>query len=485
MPASKSSANLRASKLIRYGPAIAFLVLAGFALFFAWAAWSSGWTTAYGDAEAHLNIARRITDSRTPGPSQIGTVWLPLSHLLMAPFAAVDALWFNGLAGVIPSFLCYLLATVLLYRLAGLFAGAVFALNPNMLYLAATPMTEPIMAAALAGLLYATLRYRDAPSARGLLLIAAVSDLASLTRYDGWFLIPFIALFVWNKGGRKHAIWFAALAALAPLAWLAHNQYYYGDPLAFYRGPYSAQAILARQLAEGMPQPAMGSWWQAIRYYSYAVKDVIGWPILIAAACGTAISLYRRQFWPLAMLVLPGVFYIWSIHSGGTPVFVRELEPHTWYNTRYALAVLPFVAVATAALPRSVLIVVAGIAAMLLTLSPKVPVLAEASHWNLDGIGPELPAYRSGQGIIFRFDTLAGVLRAANIPFREGLYQDNLPQWKEALADPKVFQREEWALAIEGDEVDQAVKRQGNAYRLMQTIQKGDKAILVYRLAPQ
>jgi hypothetical protein len=122
---------------------------------------------------------------------------------------------------------------------------------------------------------------------------------------------------------------------------------------------------------------------------------------------------------------------------------------------------------------------------MLLTLSPKVPVLAEASHWNLDGIGPELPAYRSGQGIIFRFDTLAGVLRAANIPFREGLYQDNLPQWKEALADPKVFQREEWALAIEGDEVDQAVKRQGNAYRLMQTIQKGDKAILVYRLAPQ
>src|SRR5258706_3328835 len=45
----------------------------------------------YGDAEAHLNIARRILDSRTPGPEQIGTVWLPLPHLLMIPFAIHDA----------------------------------------------------------------------------------------------------------------------------------------------------------------------------------------------------------------------------------------------------------------------------------------------------------------------------------------------------------------------------------------------------------
>ena len=39
-----------------------------------------GYVLYYGDAEAHLNIARRIVDSRTPGPEQIGTVWLPLPH---------------------------------------------------------------------------------------------------------------------------------------------------------------------------------------------------------------------------------------------------------------------------------------------------------------------------------------------------------------------------------------------------------------------
>ncbi len=33
----------------------------------------------YGDAVAHINIARRVFDSRTPGLLQLGTVWLPLA----------------------------------------------------------------------------------------------------------------------------------------------------------------------------------------------------------------------------------------------------------------------------------------------------------------------------------------------------------------------------------------------------------------------
>src|SRR5436309_3393858 len=57
----------------------------------------------YGDAVAHINIARRIFDSRTPGLLQLGTVWLPLPHLLMAPFLVSRALWQTGMGGSIPS----------------------------------------------------------------------------------------------------------------------------------------------------------------------------------------------------------------------------------------------------------------------------------------------------------------------------------------------------------------------------------------------
>src|ERR1700675_3079393 len=183
-----------------------------------------GYVLYYGDAEAHLNIARRVLDSRTPGAEQIGTVWLPLPHLLMLPFVMHDACWRNGLAGAIPSAAGFVAAGAFLFAAArrlyasaaaGLAAALLFALNPNMLYLQSTPMTEAIFAAALAALLWATVWFRDSQSAWALLAAAAASNAASLTRYEGWFLIPFVALYLLIAGRRKsHAVVFAFLAAM-------------------------------------------------------------------------------------------------------------------------------------------------------------------------------------------------------------------------------------------------------------------------------
>jgi hypothetical protein len=47
----------------------------------------------YGDAVAHLHIARRVFDSITPGFRQLGSVWLPLPHILLLPFV-----WNMGIA---------------------------------------------------------------------------------------------------------------------------------------------------------------------------------------------------------------------------------------------------------------------------------------------------------------------------------------------------------------------------------------------------
>src|SRR5882757_7785416 len=66
----------------------------------------------YGDAVAHINIARRVFDSRTPGLLQLGTVWLPLPHLLMIPFLLSDWMWKTGVGGSIPSLIAYVLSVV-------------------------------------------------------------------------------------------------------------------------------------------------------------------------------------------------------------------------------------------------------------------------------------------------------------------------------------------------------------------------------------
>src|SRR6202162_3969048 len=74
-----------------------------------------GYSLYYGDAESHLKIARRILDSRTPGLDQIGTVCLPLPHLVLIPFVMRDAWWHSGLAGVLPSLACFVIAGMFLF----------------------------------------------------------------------------------------------------------------------------------------------------------------------------------------------------------------------------------------------------------------------------------------------------------------------------------------------------------------------------------
>src|SRR3954452_7622435 len=111
----------------------------------------------YGDAVAHINIARRVFDSRTPGLEQLGTVWLALPHLLTIPFIVNDWMWRKGVGGSIPSMIAYVAGVAGIFRLvrdnlreyqhgrvAAWIAAIVYGANPNLLYMQATAMTESL-----------------------------------------------------------------------------------------------------------------------------------------------------------------------------------------------------------------------------------------------------------------------------------------------------------------------------------------------------
>src|SRR3954452_12781246 len=119
----------------------------------AWWLYRQNYLLYYGDAQAHLNISRSIIDSRTPGYDQLGSVWLPLLHLICLPFVRNNWLWSTGLAGTVPVGLCFVAAGTSFYLAAGEVFGsrhaaaaslACLALNPNVLYLSAIPMTETL-----------------------------------------------------------------------------------------------------------------------------------------------------------------------------------------------------------------------------------------------------------------------------------------------------------------------------------------------------
>jgi hypothetical protein len=509
MLASKNSADSRVSRLIAWGGAI--LIAAAVAILAARWICAHGYVLYYGDAESHFDIARRILDSRTPGLEQVGTGWLPLTHVLLIPFVMHGNWWQTGFAGTIPTAACFAMAAIFLFgaaerafrsQPAAFAVMLVFLLNPNMLYLSATPMTEPVFAACAAALLFATLWFRDSQSIWALLLAAVASNAASLTRYEGWFLIPFAALYLLIVAKNTWlAVLFGVLASLAPLAWLAYNRFYDGDALDFYRGQWSALGIYQRQLAQGMIRyPGDHDWRKAMEYYSTAVELAVGRPALIMGAAGVLAALWKRAWWPVLLLALSPVFYVMGMHSAGNPIFVPTLYPHSWYNTRYALAALPLTAVCAGALVLFIpwkkwrwaaAVVVAAIPAVAWGLHPESICWKESEvnsvsrrQWTRQA-GAFLAAnYQHGDGVIFPFGDMTGVLREAGIPIREGLYDGNGAAFGLALDRPSVFLQPRWALAFSGDPIATAILRgakRGPHYELAATIiVKGAPVIEIY-----
>ncbi|MEP6918287.1 MAG: hypothetical protein ABJC89_21750, partial [Acidobacteriota bacterium] len=156
---------------------------------------AAGLTLTHYDARAHLVVARRIIDSLTPGWQQVGAVWLPLPHLLNMFPVQIDAMYRSGASAVAISVLsaaitAWALSAVILRTTASTSgaaaAAALVVLNPNVLYLQSTPMTEPLLFAAATGSIALTAAWIDRgargwPTSAGLALTAAC-----LTRYEGW-----------------------------------------------------------------------------------------------------------------------------------------------------------------------------------------------------------------------------------------------------------------------------------------------------------
>jgi hypothetical protein len=481
---------------------------------------SSGYTLYYGDAQAHLVNARRMIDSRTPGWDQLGTAWLPMLHWLILPFAGNDAWWRTGLAGAIPSSACFVLGGVFFYlavrrlfqsRAAALGAALLYALNPNLLYLQSIPMTEAVFLAGFAILLYSIVWHGQGGGFGAPLLGAVGATIASLTRYEGWFLLPFAALY-FALGGKKitigRGILFGVIASIGPLWWLAHNYWYYGDPLEFYHGYWSAKMIYQRALDAGMDKyPGDHDLAKAWQQFRAAVQLCAGASLAILGVAGIVTMAIRRAFAALALVLLPVAFYVWSIYSSGTPIFVPHLWPNSYYNSRYGLAAFPALVVCAASLVTlakgrwqtilAVLIVGTALVPWLAYPRPEAWITWKESQVNSDARRAwtaEAAAYlkqhrKPHEGIFSALGDLAGIYREAGIPLRDVLQEGNNPHWMAAQKRPDLFLREEWAVAISGDAVATTIlktNRTGPRYTCVKMITgKGAPVIEIYRRQSQ
>jgi Dolichyl-phosphate-mannose-protein mannosyltransferase len=310
----------------------------------------------FGDAASHIIKAREFTDSHPHEIPIIGTVWLPLPHFLLLPFASIDSLFFSGIAGAFVGIPCLVGTGVFLFLLVKKITGSapvaflmasLYGLNPNVVYMSLTPMDEPSLIFFITVAGYALYRWLSDESRTWFFLCAVAVMLATLCRYEAW---PLAALVVfvgmskaasrWRGGQKPEAIRIAAISALSCaglVLWFSWHFIVFGNPFEFARGTYSVLSTVYRESSQRLPV-------NIVKTFSRAILIIFG-PVLLLAAGAALIShrqkrVDRKVLLLLLFFILPMLFTLTAAIKGYVGI------DEWWWNWRYVLTFGLFLTVA-------------------------------------------------------------------------------------------------------------------------------------------
>lgn len=322
----------------------------------------------YNDARSHLDIGRRVVEGLKPGLAQLGSVWLPLPHLLMVPTVWIDFMWHTGLAGAMWSMAGFVgTGAIIFYYLRRLKVGLtgriiallIFAANLNILYMQSTAMTELLLIATMTAASFELLKWWMDDKLVSLVKASFWVMAASLIRYDGWFLFVMatilITLHTFKKLGYKAAegrlLFFSTLGALGIGLWFLWNLLIFKDPLYFIYGPYSAYTQ-QQQLAAAGNLATKGNLLYSLQVYFYALCYNSNTFFLLLGAFGSVIFYFDKKIsngvkLAASTLFAPLIFNVLALYLGQSVLFIQGLSGNTWFNVRYGLMMMPAVAIFT------------------------------------------------------------------------------------------------------------------------------------------
>jgi len=461
----------------------------------------------YSDAHSHLLIARRVFDNVYPGLAQLGDVWLPLPHIIMLPLAWNDFLWRTGLAGTLTSMPCYVIASIYVFltarRLthdsrASFIGSLIFILNPNILYLQSTPLSEPVLFATLTAASYYFVAWAQDEQLRQLIQCGLATLLATVARYDGWALylslVAMLVIICWRKGYSRektvaYTLLFAVLGGVGILLWFVWNLVIFGSPTAFLSGSFSSQAQTKSFIQRGYA-PTYHNLWQSIRTYSLATMESIG-PVLFAlGVVAVVVFTVRKRFssdaLAAATVLVPFAFYIAAFVLGQDVMFIPHANfppSYTFFNARFgaemAAPAAIFIGTLTSFVPRrlpswllqgALAVVVIGQSAALswggvISLQDGQ---VGASCYPSQSIVIYLAEHYDGGRLLMNVYSTNVDLAPAGIPFRDVIYEGDGPVWAAALQNPSHYV--EWIVAAPHDLVSQHINTQSATFERAYTL---------------
>lgn len=489
-----------------------------------WAGWND-YIVAYGDAESHLNIAKRVVHSLTPGFAQLGGIWLPIPHLMMLPFIWLDPLWRTGMAGSIVSGFSYVISSIFLYKLTGLLtrnrfaafvASLVFMLNPNILYMQATPMTElPLIMFFILSTYFFVRFIKNDQYLFSLIAAGFFGFCATLTRYDGWFLVAFqaaaiVLLYIKRvfKEGKPlfqqlegKLLLFITPAFFGILLWFLWDFLILGDALYFTNSEFSAKTQQANWLARG-ELPAYHNLPLSLAYYVVTAMSNAGILIFITALIGFVQYIFskgdRKRLLIVLIMIVPFIFYVFTLFLGQSVIFIPHLTPvgYEWrlFNVRYGLMAVPFAAVFFGILFNKVKLAGKALLIGLFVLQFGLYIVgySKVISWE-DGVvglsharrpNAEIWLRNNYDGGLVLLDDYARTLSIlrSGVPMQANIYIGNKPYWEESLREPEKYAR--WIVMQKDDAVWDAIYDkpdvQGRLFKYFQKVYTSPN-ILIFR----
>lgn len=459
-----------------------------------------GLTLSHYDARAHLVVARRILDSLTPGWQQVGAVWLPLPHLLNMFPVQVDWLYRTGASAVAISVASTGLAAwgmaSLILRGTGSVAGAalaaaLFVLQPDVLYLQSTPMTEPLLFGTTAAALALTAAWIDAGAARFPHAAGGMLAAACLTRYEAWPVtgcaLALAGAILLRRGwplgraaGRILAL--AAWPAAAVAVFLVNSRWTVGAWFV------STGFFLAENTAAlGHPRVA----WQQVRDGLYQITGTgLVWSAYAGAALAAAAFVRSRERALLVLLLaLAGAAALpWAAYLEGHPFRIRYDVPLV-----AASAALAGAGVSVLWRPLRPLAAIAVLAAALVQAPPferEGPMVMESQREAANQQGRRtvtqfLSAHRDRGTIMMSMGSLGHYMQdlsADGFEIRDFLHEGNGDLWNAAMRDPAPLAP--WVVMEEqaegGDAVAREARRRPDFLRAYTRVAEGG-GVALYR----
>ena len=434
----------------------------------------AGLTLSHYDARAHLVVARRVFDSLTPGWQQVGAVWLPLPHLLNAIPVQVDWLYRTGASAIAISILSMALAAGslawLVQRLTGSLLGgltcaALLMLNPDVLYLQSTPMTEPLLFGTtfLAVALIADWTLGAEPSMgrppsplRGFGGTPRVRSStpggwacigAVLTRYEAWPIVAGaigLAFIVRVRRGEPSIVAFRKVRGLALYPLWAIAAFLVNSKITVGAWFVDSGFFVADNPARGHAWLAWTQLWDGLRTLVGSPLAWCAW-IAIAAVISTALSRRERAALLIVLALAASAILPWGAYFKGHPFRIR-------YDVPLVAAAAALIGCGVALLPRALrvpaTVVVLGIAlwdAHPLDLNAPMVVEAQLDARNTvarAAVTTYLQQHWDGTPILMSMGSLGHYmhdLSTAGFNVRDFLHEGNGEIWKAALAHPQPY----------------------------------------------